>query len=117
MSQRERQEKRLARDTRVAYGAMCTWWGSIHDVGHRKVGPLVVNGTLIPDPGALPCCPHCGGMLFETPEEDFIAAAQSYQNEGHPGYVDFVRWLKGRGCFTTIIEAQRAYAARHETTS
>ena len=42
-------------DTRIAYGVGCTWWDSIHKVATKS--------------GGLPCCPSCGGLLFEVPSD------------------------------------------------
>ena len=89
-------------DTRVAYGANCFWWGDIQQVG---VLPKV----------RLPCCPTCGGMLLEAPTEaEFLNGAQVYEDAGHPGYVAFVRWSKGK-CFRTRALAEQAYAERGVT--
>lgn len=60
----------------------------------------------------LPCCPTCGGMLMEAPSEaDFLKEAQKYEDDGHPGYVGFLRWAKGK-CFKTRAQAEKAYAER-----
>lgn len=82
-------------DTRVAYGAMCTWWGTIYETARHPAG--------------LPCCPKCHGMLFEMPNEpEFLEMASRYEADGHPGYLDMIRWTKGR-CFPTMAEMEAAY--------
>jgi hypothetical protein len=97
-------------DTRVAYGAFCFWWGDIQQVGLTPPHTMTVNGE--PHVMQLPCCPTCGGLLMEAPTEAaFLEGAQKYESEGHPGYVDFVRWSKGK-CFKTRELAEAAYAAR-----
>lgn len=89
-------------DRRIAYGAGCLWWGPIQAVG------VTVGG--------LPCCPQCRGLLFEMDSEAvFLAAAKRYEeDQARPGYVTFIRWLKGR-CFKTQAAAEAAYAADTET--
>src|SRR5271166_6809665 len=49
-------------DGRFCYGVNCTWFGSIHEVGSTKPRSGDVGH-------ALPCCPLCGGMLFEMQNE------------------------------------------------
>lgn len=84
-------------DTRIVYGAVCSWWDSIDKVASK--------------PSGLPCCPECGGPLFEvaTPE-DWWAGAWRYQAESEPGYVLFLEWLRGR-CFPGRDGLDRARAA------
>lgn len=53
------------------YGARCCWWtsdGATH--GGRK-------------PSGLPCCPHCGGVLFQAPLEDFLRSAEQAHPPAH----------------------------------
>jgi hypothetical protein len=96
-------------DTRVAYGTRCFWWGDIQEVGQTPAADLVINGRTVRGV-ALPCCPRCGSMLFEAENEAaFLAGAQKYEDEGHPGYVAFVLWSKGQ-CFPSLVAAQDAYA-------
>lgn len=88
-------------DTRIAYGARCTWWGPIQEVGTRP-------------PHGLPCCPICHGMLFEEESEaQWLAGAQAYQDDGHPGYLAMVQWLKGQ-CFANYDLAAAAYALQQQ---
>jgi hypothetical protein len=85
-------------DTRVVYGARCTWWDSIQNIGHtRGPGPR------------LPACPHCGSVLFEMPDEArFMAGVPAYEAAGHPGYGDALRWARGK-CFQNAEAMQLAY--------
>ena len=104
----------MARDTRIAYGAMCFWWGPIQSVGTLAVPETMqINGRTVKTGGGggLPCCPVCRGMLLEVPDEaTFIARAQKWEDDGHPGYVVFIQWSKGK-CFKSLTAAQSAYAA------
>lgn len=85
-------------DERVVYGAQCTWWGSISEIGKNSWG--------------LPCCPHCGGMLYEQPNlETWWANVDHFENVGRrAGYRAFVEWMRGR-CFSTYQDALVAYTA------
>lgn len=87
-------------DERIAYGATCVWWGSIHDVGRKQTS----RGF------SLPCCPMCGGMLFEVESEaQWWDQVKLYEQDGHPGYEAFMVWLRGR-CLPTLADAQHLYA-------
>lgn len=89
-------------DERIVYSARGTWWDSIDKV------------ALTPDDGGhrLPCCPHCGSVLFEMDsDEQWWAGAQRYEDEGHPGYVEMIRWGRGK-CFPNIPALELAYKAR-----
>lgn len=93
------------KDTRIAYGAHCVWWDSIHKVGSRPFRTLYDNDSM-------PCCPHCKNMLFEMPHEDvWWEGVDRYEADGHPGYRAFQEWLRGK-CFPTLEAAQKAYAER-----
>lgn len=91
-------------DTRIAYGARCTWWDSIHKVGHTPER----NGH------SLPACPHCGGVLFEFPDEaEFLAGVPAYEASGHPGYGKALMWARGK-CFQGVAAMEAAYRAETE---
>lgn len=82
-------------DTRVVYGANCMWWDSISKVATTRNG--------------LPCCPFCGGVLFEVDNEGtFLIGAAQHEAAGNPGYVQFVKWLRGK-CYPSMDTAQEAY--------
>lgn len=86
-------------DTRIVYGAQCCYWGPIQSVG-------VQRGS------GLPCCPYCGGLLFEMEdEEQLMRGARAYDQSGHLGYVGFLMWARGRKCTKTLEEQQALYAA------
>jgi hypothetical protein len=88
---------------RVVFGARCSWWDTIDKAATRPD----VFGT------GLPCCPHCRGVLLEVENEvQWWATAELYQANGHTGYVDFLRWIRGR-CFPTMDEAWLAWE-QHE---
>jgi hypothetical protein len=89
-------------DTRIVYGARCTWWDGIEKIGRITAG----NGA------TLPCCPHCRSVLYEMPDpETWWSGARKYQDAGHAGYVAFVEWMKGK-CFPNIQEAKAVYEAK-----
>lgn len=83
----------MRKDTRVVYGAQCTWWDDIDKVGNN---------------GVLPCCPHCKGMLFqmESPGEWF-RFVDEHERDGFPGYRAFIEWVRGK-CFTEGWKAAKA---------
>lgn len=83
----------------IAYGAHCQWWDD-----KRKAATK--DGTR----DGLPCCPHCGGVLFEIDDVDWYKSVRLYDERGHPGYVAFVDWMRGR-CFPTQFQATAAYTA------
>lgn len=98
---RVKQAKRL--DTRIVYGMRCTWWDGIDKVGLTEPG---ASGHRIP------CCPHCGSVLFEMDsEEPWWAGAQRYEKNGHPGYRAMIEWARGR-CFPNMVALELAYGAR-----
>lgn len=75
---------------RVVYGARCTWWGLISEASAK--------------PSGLPCCPHCGGVLFEVPSEtEWWAGVDQAERDGRAGYRAFIEWLRGRCCATFDI--------------
>lgn len=91
------------KDTRIVYGAQCMWWGDIKDIGKRGSGDVTI-----------PCCPHCSGVLFEmrNPEE-WWKGVDEFQEKGHPGYHDFIAWLKGK-CFPDRAAAKLSYERETE---
>lgn len=91
------------KDTRIPYGARCTWWDSIDKVDHTAAGQ---SGH------ALPCCPHCGGMLFEVQsEKEWFDGADRYEANGHPGYRSMLEWARGK-CFPDFAALKAAYERR-----
>lgn len=89
-------------DTRIVYGYKCAWWDTIDKVGSTRLEHVGIS---------LPCCPHCGGLLFEMPTpEDWWKAVEGYESRGHPGYRACVEWMQGR-CFPNPQRAIEAYEA------
>jgi len=87
-------------DRRVVYGARCSWWGSISEVGSIGSG--------------LPCCPTCSGVLFEVPSaQEWWAGVDRHEAEGRTGYRAFIEWLRGR-CFPSLDAAWNEWAAMQE---
>lgn len=87
-------------DTRLAYGATCTWFGPIKEVHETKEG--------------LPCCPFCAGILFELDTEaEWWQGIDKYENEGHPGYRAMWEWQRRQQvCFSArngIAELEAAF--------
>lgn len=75
------------RDPRIAYGVSCSWWGTIYEVGSNKAH--------------LPCCPCCGGMLMEMPNEaEWYRGVDNYdkRTKQQGNYRKFIEWLRGK-CF------------------
>lgn len=74
------------KDPRIVYGANCMWWDSINNA------IVLQNG--------LPCCPHCGSVLFEMESEKaWLDSVEKYiEKTGDEVYREFVQWLKGK-CF------------------
>ncbi|WP_026783127.1 hypothetical protein [Pleomorphomonas koreensis] len=85
------------KDKRFVYGARCCWFGSISEVGHTNIG--------------LPCCPHCGSVLYEMPDEaTWWDGVDRYEAAGHLGYRAMVEWMRGKH-FRSPDEGAAAYAA------
>ena len=109
----------FSNDTRIAYGVGCTWWDSIHKVGETRSGRMTVARgaggpmTEVPDV-RLPCCPFCGSMLFEVPDEQtWFAGVDRYEADGHPGYRKQIEWMRGK-CFKDMAAAKAAYVAKEQ---
>lgn len=83
-------------DTRIVYGARCTWWDSIKNVSTTESG--------------LPVCPHCGSPLFETdnPEKWWSLVDKFAELQGWPEYREMIEWSAGR-CFTNFNDLKVAY--------
>ena len=85
----------MAEDTRIVYGANCVWWGRIQEVSRTKSG--------------LPCCPHCGSVLFEVPSErEWWANVDAHESKGNLGYRSFVEWLHNHH-YLDMFEAKTDY--------
>lgn len=91
----------MKEDPRIVTGALCTFWGSIDTVKVNADG--------------LPVCPHCGGVLYEYPDEaTWFKGVDSYEAGGHPGYRALIEWARGK-CFPGMREAIAAYVAQGGT--
>jgi hypothetical protein len=80
------------KDTRYVYG-FCTWHNTIDKVGMS---------------GSLPCCPKCGSMLMELPNEDSWWINVREFDKTHPGYLELIKWGQGK-CFPNLIDLIEAY--------
>ena len=116
------QQKRDA-DSRFCYGANCTWFGSIHEVGSA---PTNISKRFS-DGHSLPCCPLCGGMLFEMQDEgEWWAGIDGFERgeyplptaHPHPGYRAMWEWQRAqKKCFPQAISGlDRLIAAYKEAT-
>jgi len=80
----------------IVYGANCTWWDDISKTA-RTPGDIQI-----------PCCPHCGSVLFQMEELKWNKSAEAYEKRGHPGYVKMMGWARGK-CFSNIDKLREAY--------
>lgn len=99
-------------DPRIVNGARCAWWGSISEVGVRTpagfLSPPITPERLGPHKAGLPCCPHCGGMLFETASIEAWWQGVDAYDARHPGYRKLIEWLRGKH-FDTLVTAGEAF--------
>lgn len=76
----------------IAYGAMCSWYDDKAKVGHKESG--------------LPCCPHCGGVLFEIERDVWERGVTERLAFTHVAdradYPQLVAWARGR-CYKTPL--------------
>jgi len=88
-------EEMPASARRIVYGAVCTWWGGIADVGLKPFAGEAVKGNL-------PVCPHCGRPLFEMASlAEWDEGVRRYaEKSGDADYPAFVAWLRGRPCLS-----------------
>lgn len=76
----------------IAYGARCSWWDAKENAGTRESGYKGVPG--------LPCCPHCGGVLFEIEERTWNIGVETREAfkwaAERDDYPELVAWSRGR---------------------
>ena len=82
----------------IVYGADCVWWDNIDKVGRK----FIPNSD-----HPLPCCPCCGGVLFQIDEEKWNSGVKRYDKD-HLGYEAFTTWRRGK-CFSSLEAAATAY--------
>jgi len=92
------------RDQLIVYGANCVWWDAIEKCATKKTPEMTGPG--------LPCCPHCGSVLFQVEETTWRRNVAKHEAGGNPGYRALMEWMRGK-CFPTMTAARRAYAAAH----
>lgn len=81
------------------YSARCSWHGPIESVGKTQGEP------------SIPCCPHCGSVLFQTDKEQWWKGAKEHEAKGHQNYEAFLRWAeKQHRCWPTLADAAQEYA-------
>lgn len=89
------------KDTRIAFGAGCTWWGPIDEVA--KGGDTGMG---------IPSCPFCRGVLYEDPD---IRAWQTRltrtEQMGYPNYSEVMIWQHdvAKRCYKSWIALRQAY--------
>ncbi len=69
------------KDARIVYG-MCTWWDTIDQCSKL--------------PSGLPCCPHCGSVLFEAANEKEWWQGVDEAEKTNPGHRAKVESWRGR---------------------
>jgi len=65
----------------IVYGCDCTWWGSIDKAARTE--------PLSPTDYQLPCCPHCGCLLFQIEEDDWWNLVAEHAKEDED-YIQFI---------------------------
>lgn len=105
-------------DTRYAYGAVCSWSGPIQEVSTTEPK----SGVLGSSPVSIPCCPLCGGPLYEVDsKEQWDRQIAEFDADGHPGYIAFQEWIvqmvSAGECFTRAdkLEVLNMYVANGGT--
>lgn len=93
------------RDTRIAFGASCTWWGPIQEVAKGS------------DTGmGVPSCPFCNGVLYEAPTKgDWDARLRSVETYGSiKDYRKVMEWQHDnlQRCFASWDDLKRVYDNR-----
>lgn len=89
----------------IAYGATCTWWDN-------KARAAAKPPSALPERSSgglgLPCCPYCGGVLYETTAESWYDNAPT---NVYLGDRELFEWTRGR-CYPNIADALVAYRER-----
>lgn len=85
----------------IAYGAHCSWWDLKTEVATNPLG--------------LPCCPHCGSVLYEMYESEWWNAVDNYTGAEKLGinYRELIEWSQGK-CFKNIEFMVEAFKAAKE---
>lgn len=98
----------------IVYGTGCVWWDWIENCGKTPaISVRGIDGREYPR-HSLPCCPHCGGVLYQIDPETWFGKADRYEYEGrdgdgpHPGYRAMLEWQRGK-CFPTLESVAAAY--------
>ena len=70
-------------DTRIAFSAHCTWWGTIYEVAKgAETGKHI------------PTCPHCGSPLYEDPDRASWDKRMTSISEKYPRYAEIMDWQR-----------------------
>ncbi len=83
---------------RVVYGLHCVWWDTIDKAAVK--------------PSGLPCCPHCGSVLYQVDDEAawFKNVDAHVEKTGDSEYRAFIEWLRGK-CFVGMRFARERWYA------
>ncbi len=88
----------MSDDPRIVSGATCVWWGPISEAGVRTSS----GGWMRPPfsramaRAGLPCCPHCGGVLFEVQSiEEWWEGVDAFEPT-QPGYRKLIEFIRGK---------------------
>lgn len=87
--------------TKIVYGAQCTFWGSIEDAGLTSM-----------DGHGVPCCPFCGGMLFEVSDPAKWQASIDRHAAVEPDYPAIMAWSRGACLGDSMDHLRQAYQMR-----
>jgi len=85
----------IEQDTRILYGASCTWWDHLATTNLLR--------------GAAFQCPKCGGdLLFMHPAKWWRGIIKYADKHKDPGYLDFMKWLRGQ-CYRSPVFARTVW--------
>lgn len=105
-----------------AVSTACTWWDSADKAADSATHPASsglpaslpeIAKTYLPElmKSTRQVCPTCGSRCDLVPEESVVLQlAQVWQDRGHPGFVAFRKWCRGK-CYATVAAAMVAYQA------
>ena len=85
----------------IVCGVRCTWWDTID-----KVAKTPDRGDGI----RIPCCPHCGSVLYQFEPDRWWKNVDGHEARHEPGYRKLIEWMQGK-CFPSMTAAKAAYAA------
>jgi len=79
----------------------CFWHGRIEATG--RTGKCGMG---------IPCCPHCGSVLYQCSQRKWEEGTKAYEQQGHVNYIAFMAWTEAQGkCWPTIDAAAQEFTA------